>query len=133
MMISYHRRNFKRFNKNFTIKHICINILQAVEKHPNNGRTLFVPTYEQRIYAICRGRRPRRPLGWRPRRPAFVARYSTSILTIDRTTKMCNIRLTIRVYEAYPTSYPPQNNNRRHLRSCYIPCGDSLSARKNHL
>lgn len=34
---------------------------ETVEKYQNNRRTLFVPTYKQRIYANCRGRHPRRP------------------------------------------------------------------------
>jgi len=34
---------------------------ETVEKYQNNRRTLFAPTYKQRIYANCRGRRPRRP------------------------------------------------------------------------
>ncbi len=34
---------------------------ETVEKYQNNRRTLFAPTYKQRIYANCRGRHPRRP------------------------------------------------------------------------
>lgn len=34
---------------------------ETVEKYKNNKRTLFAPTYKQRIYANCRGRRPRCP------------------------------------------------------------------------
>ena len=32
-----------------------------LQKCQINGRTLFAPTYKQRIYVDCRGRRPRRP------------------------------------------------------------------------